>query len=138
MVPLLAVGTFWYLQVGIVKSSMAAWVAEMVIEHLRLHNGAWPRQWTDLREPFDRCVERSGRSWSFDDLRSRVDVDWEADPKLLARQVDANGQATFRVVYLREGRLDQAVNAEPNQMILDYLRGDQQPNSDALQAEAAR
>lgn len=122
LVPVLAVGSAWYLQVGIVKTSMAAWVAQMVIDHLQTHEGAWPREWTDLRESYDRCEQRLGRSWSFDELRSRVDVDFEADPIELAKQADSRGQATCRAVRLREGPLDQSANAAANQMILDFLQ----------------
>jgi hypothetical protein len=107
-----------------VRNAYAAWwVADMVIEYLETHGGAWPRGWDDLQEPYEECVRRSGRPWSFEDLRGRVEVDWGADP---ARLAVASGDATgppFRVIWLRGGGQAHWEGHEPNRMVLDYLRG---------------
>jgi hypothetical protein len=98
------------------------WVADMVIEYMETHDGAWPRGWDDLREPYETCVRRSGRPWSFEQLRDRVDVDWQADPAQLAATPDTGEDPPFRVIWSRNGRQSHWEGQEPNRKILDYLR----------------
>ena len=96
------------------------WVADMVIEHMERNDGAWPKSWDDLREPYTICAGRSGPSWSFDELRERVEVDFNTDPdQLIAAASDAS--PPFRVIYLRSGGQHHWEGREPNQMILSYL-----------------
>jgi hypothetical protein len=97
------------------------WVADMVIEYMETHNGEWPRGWDDLHEPYETCVRRSGRPWTFDQLRNRVDVDWAADPARLVVATDNGTGPPFQVVWLRSGRSTHWQSREPNRMILDYL-----------------
>jgi hypothetical protein len=99
------------------------WVADMVIEHMETHDGAWPRGWDDLREPYETCVRRSGQPWTFEQLRSRVDVDWGADPVQLAASLGDGPGPPFRVIWLRSGGHNHWEGREPNRMIYDYLRG---------------
>ena len=98
------------------------WVAGMVIEYMKTHNGAWPRNWEDLRTPYETCAQRSGRPWPFEHLRERVDVDWEADPAQLATAPDTGTEPPFKVIWLRSGRQTHWQDHEPNRMIFDYLR----------------
>ena len=96
------------------------WVANMVVEHLKANGDAWPKNWEDLRDDYQTCVKRSGQPWSFEELRSRVAVDWQADPSELA--VLANGRSIppFRVIWLTDGTINYWEHAEPNQIIADY------------------
>ncbi len=59
------------------------WVADMVVEHLDANDGEWPKNWNALRDDYQTCVKRSGRPWEFEQLRTRVAVDWDANPKKL-------------------------------------------------------
>jgi hypothetical protein len=99
------------------------WVAGMIIEYLESHGGDWPRGWDDLREPYEASVRKAGsRPWTFDELRSLVDVDWQADPGRLAEALPVTEGRPFRVVWLRDGRDVSSRGTEPNRMIYDYLR----------------
>jgi hypothetical protein len=97
-------------------------VADMAIVYMETHDGAWPRNWEDLRTPYETCINRSSRPWTFEKLRARVDVDWEADPAQLATAPDTGAEPPFKVIWLRSGRQTHWRDHEPNRMILDYLR----------------
>lgn len=98
----------------------AWWVADMVVEHMKSHDGAWPRGWEDLSAPYEACVERSGRHWTFEELQQRVDVDWQADPKVLA-EASNDERPPFRVIWLRDGSSTYWNHAEPNGIVWEYL-----------------
>lgn len=97
------------------------WVAGMVITHMKTHEGRWPRDWDDLREPYEIATRRSGRPWSFDELRSRVDVDFAADPSILAKAPLRTDEPPFHVIQLRNGKQHHWETTEPNSMIWRYL-----------------
>jgi hypothetical protein len=106
---------------AVLRDSYAQWwVADMVIEHMERNDGNWPRSWDDFAEPYEICAGRSGRPWSFEELRNRVTVDFDADPARLASAA-ATQTPPFHVIYLRSGKEHHWEGKEPNQMILDYL-----------------
>lgn len=98
------------------------WAADMVIEHMKIHDGKWPAGWEDLREPYEICAEQSGRPWTFEELQERVAIDWHADPNNLAMAATKNGKPTFRVIWLRDGSDAHWKEREPNKMVYDYLK----------------
>lgn len=107
------------------------WVADMCIEHMAANDGQWPRSWDDLRDDYQTCVARSGPSWTFADLSSRVEVDWDANP-IDMLPVDDDSNVELRVIWLRNGSDSHWTGHEPNEKILDYLRSLQQrPTSNA-------
>jgi len=99
------------------------WVGDMVIEYMKGHDDAWPKNWDDLREPYATCVQQAGNaSWSFDELRSRVDIDFSADPAALARVSPSDERSPpFRVIWARSGKRRAYDGAEPNEMVFKYL-----------------
>jgi hypothetical protein len=101
------------------------WVADMATEFMATHNDAWPSGWDDLREPYETLTKRSGRPWTFDELRSRVNVDWDADPEILAEALPTDKEPPIRVIWLRDGSATYWSGQEPNQMVLEYLRSRQ-------------
>ena len=98
------------------------WTADVVVEHLKANDNEWPRSWSDLRDDYQTCVERSGQPWSFDELTNRTEVDWQADPAELLTQSKGHTTAQFRVITLADGTDSHWERREPNQIILDYLR----------------
>jgi hypothetical protein len=98
------------------------WAADMVIEYMKSHDGAWPRSWDDLREPYKACAQRVGEPWTFEQLRDRVDVNWDVDPVRLANAPDIGAEPPFVVIWLRSGSGSHWEAHEPNRKILDYLR----------------
>lgn len=98
----------------------AWWVGDMVVNHLRTNDDRWPRNWDELKDDYQDCVKRSGQPWTFDELKRRVLIDWDADPnQLLTRQ--ANGIPQFRAIWLTDGSGSHWESHEPNQIVLDYL-----------------
>ena len=98
------------------------WVADMVIEYMEWNEGSWPCDWDDLKEPYEICAGQSVAVWSFEELRGRVAIDFAVDPAKLSTVERENGEAPFRVIYLRNGKRNHWVGNEPNLMILQYLR----------------
>jgi hypothetical protein len=98
------------------------WVADMVIEHMEANGGRWPTGWDDLADDYEMCTKRSGRPWTFEDLRSRVKVDWHADPKALSRTRDRGQEKPFRAIWPKDRSSVYWDGREPNRMILDYLK----------------
>ena len=109
----------FHFSVTISSESYAQWgVALMINDHMRDNNGAWPRSWDDLLPYRDMALG----SCTFEELPSRIGIDFCADPNVLAKApepIDSN--PPFRVVWLKNGRKVHYQDQEPNQMIWDYL-----------------
>jgi hypothetical protein len=110
------------------------WTADLVIAYMERHDGAWPRNWEDLRALAEGATEvtefteRDGRvivefrpKASIEELQRLVVVDWDANPDELLRAPRKEGSPPFRVIYLRNGKSTHYEGREPNQMILEYL-----------------
>lgn len=98
------------------------WVADLVILHMEANEGAWPTGWDDLQDDYVTATETSGEPWTFESLQERVQVDWDADPDVLARATPSDDEPPFRVIWLRDGGGEHWAGQEPNQMILEYLQ----------------
>jgi hypothetical protein len=128
---------FYHTHAVLKPEAYAVWqTADLVIDHMERHNGAWPRGWDDLRPPTTppaggvSVAERGGAvEASFrpvadiERLRELVEVDWSADPRELARAADGGDSPPFRVIWLKSGRRTAFEGCEPNQLIHDYLKG---------------
>jgi hypothetical protein len=93
----------------------------MLIDYMERNGGKWPRNWEDLREPYEICAGRSGPTWSFDELQERVGIRFDANPAELAQASGVGDQPPFHVVYLNNGKQHWWAGQEPNSMILRYL-----------------
>lgn len=114
-----------------IRGSYAVWwVASMCIEHMEANNGEWPRKWDDLRDDYQTCVARSGEPWTFDELSSRTEVDWDANPIELLSIAD-DSDVALRVIWLRSGSDSHWSGREPNTMVLDYLKTRSNPTPTA-------
>jgi len=102
------------------------WVGDMVVEHLRANNDVWPKNWDELTDDYQTCVANAGaQPWEFEELRNRVEIDWNADPNVLVEQ-HANGEPEFNVIWLSDGTNASWVDADPNEIVLRYLTRRQQ------------
>jgi len=107
-----------------IRNSYAVWwVADMVIEHLRANDNQWPDSWEDLRDDYRTCVDRSGQAWQFEELRSRVSVDFNVDSHALNAAVQQATEAEFRVIWLSDGSTVHWQSHEPNSMVFNYFKG---------------
>ena len=111
-----------------VPDAYAAWdTGTLIIEYLDTHDGKWPRSWDDLRAAAASAPKHNRTLYgagAYHDLPSRVRVDWEADPKEIARAECREGTPPVHVVTRVDGTDFRVVwvGAEPNEMIWDYLR----------------
>lgn len=120
-VVLLAVSAILDVKKSIRGSYAAWWTADMCIEHMAANNGKWPRSWDDLRDDYQTCVERSGQPWTFDELSSQVEIDWEASP-IERLPIDDDSDNDLRVIWLRGRSVAHWHGREPNTMIFEYLK----------------
>src|SRR5688572_733488 len=56
------------------------WASAAVVQYMDDHDGRYPRNWEDLREPFAK-VTAADPSFSFEEVRSRVTIDFKVDLK---------------------------------------------------------
>jgi hypothetical protein len=131
----LAVWLFFQAVAGRQEEAYAVWqTADLVIDHMKRHKSAWPRGWDDLLPPAAgtgaSVAERGGvvevgfrPPADIGRLQELVEVDWSADPRELARAAEGAGSPPFRVIWLKSGRRTAFEGCEPNQLILDYLKG---------------
>lgn len=103
----------------------AAWTtAELIIDHMEDHDGAWPEGWEDLFHAADiRKANGVMLQWEVEGLPSLVAVDWTADPAVLAEASAVGDEPPFLVITRLDGTEFPTVweGREPNRMILDYL-----------------
>ncbi|MGC3972009.1 MAG: hypothetical protein QM775_33110 [Pirellulales bacterium] len=94
--------------------------ADMVIDYMDAHHGAWPRTWDDLRPQFEKHNGRVA-GWSFEQFQTRVAIDFAADPQQLRQASRESPVAAFEVIQPRHAGAVQ-MGAGPNQMLCDYFR----------------
>ena len=105
-------------------------VGHLIVEHMRLHSGAWPRGWAELQ---DTCAKTGSRILAtsaeaeIEELKGRVEVDWDVDPEGMRRSARRSDIAPISVVRLRSGRRDSFAGAEPNLLIWEYLKQTTEP-----------
>lgn len=103
------------------------WVGDTVVEYLETHDRHWPQSWDDLRPSYEAlCAKIGGAPWSFEELRTRVEIDFAADPDQLAKVDPETGERPFRVIYLKDGRDVSWEGAEPNTIVWKYLSSQKQ------------
>jgi hypothetical protein len=136
----------WQLRSHSRDSAAARQVARMVVAHLEANNGAWPRSWDELRPYHGRAATVVEEPVPFDELSSRVIVDFFAEPEELLRKKQSFGHESFRVIYLRSGWTDEPVDpqlvpvevADANEIVYRYVsashRMDEHQMREALQA----
>ena len=106
-----------------IRNSYAQWwVANMVTLHLDVNEQQWPRSWSDLRDDYDVCTERSGKPWTFEELSERVTVDWRVETDTLRSLTSNSDRPPFRVIWLSDGSSTHWESLEPNAMIAEYLK----------------
>ncbi len=105
------------------NSYTAWWAAEMVIEHMTANDNQWPASWDDLRDDYEACAKRSGRPWTFEEIQSRVTIDFTVDGKALCATAATLSRPSFRVIWLSDGSDSHWESHKPNTMILNYING---------------
>lgn len=105
-----------------VPNAYAVWnVADLLADYMDMHDGAWPHSWDDLRKN-DKDLNGLNET-KLANLQDRVEVDWNADPSILATLPERDdGKAPFRVIWLRNGTDVYWSGASPNRLIQFYLQ----------------
>ena len=105
-----------------VQNAYAVWnVADLIVDHMRAHDGRWPRDWSDLAAACRQRYPSSDVDRMIAEYRERVVVDFSADPQALrAAPFDPRTQdRPFSVVWHR--RPPQTYYSEPNVIIWSFL-----------------
>lgn len=111
------------------------WTADLVIDHMERHHGAWPRSWEELRATGEQTYKGTASTnrdgtmiaefrprASIEELQQRVEIDWSANPSELVKAAFKDSGPPFRVIRLRNGKSTHYSGKEPNEMILEYLK----------------
>jgi hypothetical protein len=111
------------------------WTADLVIDHMEKHQGAWPRSWEELRATSGHAYKGTVSTnldgamiaefrprASIEELQQRVEIDWTADPSQLVKADFKRSGPPFRVIWLRNGKSTHYSGKEPNAMILEFLK----------------
>jgi len=111
-------------KVGIPEAYAAWTTADLIIDHMQAHDGAWPAGWPHLDVAATQRLH-NGDALRCDpqDLPELVSVDWGFNP---AAWIATNSQGTgvaARIITRTDGRAFRTVwhGAEPNEMIVEYL-----------------
>ncbi|TWT76173.1 hypothetical protein [Neorhodopirellula pilleata] len=102
--------------VGIPREAYASdWTAIFIIDHLRT-SGDWPTGWHDLRDEYDRLAVPQHYAWTFDELQTLIDVNWDSS-------IDAirESEVPLDNVQLTSGR-QVSYNGDPDVLIHDAVR----------------
>lgn len=108
--------------IGIPREAYASdWTAAFIIEHIRT-TGEWPTGWDDLRDEYDRLAVPEHYAWTFAELQSLINVDWDvsiADIK--------NSEVPLNHIRLTSGR-QVSYAGDPDKLIYDYVQTGEDPN----------
>ncbi len=103
--------------------------ADMVIAHMRDHDGQWPTDWESLSPYFDRNNGRVG-GWTYDQFQSHVFIDFSADAELLRRLSEESDSVPFDVIHATSVWGSQ-FEGGPNEMLYLHFRENRRlPESD--------
>ena len=96
--------------------------ADLVIEHMKANNGAWPRNWEELHRTFLLVEERNGifRGFRWNDYPRRVGIDFRVDPAKLATAKVRPGERPFHVIWSL-AIPDAKSPVDPNRILFEYL-----------------
>ena len=99
------------------------WASGFVVQHLAANDNRWPTSWDELRDEYDDTVKIGHvPAVTWEELTDRVEIDWNADAKMLAEATDERDQP-FPVIRLSGGSSTQwEVLDVPNWKVLNYLR----------------
>jgi len=89
------------------------WASASVVQYMEDHQGRYPRSRDDLQEAFDK-VTAQDRSFSFEEVQSRVFVDFTVDPTVPP-------DASFQFVRLRSGPGARWNAPDPDERIRSHL-----------------
>jgi hypothetical protein len=122
-------GATWFarsLHYGIVEGPLdcyaTMYAAGTVRTYLMRNNGRWPKGWEDLRPIYEERYKLGENAITFDEMKARLEIDFNVDPYELSKHKSTRDTPPFKVFRLRNGRDSHWEGAEPNTLILQYLK----------------
>jgi hypothetical protein len=104
-----------------IDDAYAQWSAvDMVIAYMDTNGGKWPPNWEALRSNFKATTGRVG-SWSFDEFKQRVLIDFAANADDLRRQAIESETVPFNVIHARSMFAAEMADG-PNATLHRYFR----------------
>ena len=120
---LLPIGLVWFginLYLGM-DDAYAQWgAADMVIDYMETHDGQWPPNWKAIEPAFNAGGGRVG-GWSFAEYKSRVYIDFHADPASLRSLALRSDSVPFDVIHAR-WTWGVKFGRGPNAALYEYFR----------------
>ncbi|KAA5536077.1 hypothetical protein FYK55_28190 [Roseiconus nitratireducens] len=108
--------------IGVPREAYASdWTAAFIIDHIRT-SGAWPTGWDDLHDEYDRLAVPQHYAWTFDELQTLIDVNWDSS-------IDAirESDVPHDNVQLTSGR-QVSYNGDPDVLIHDFVHTGSDPH----------
>ena len=99
----------------------ADWSSEFVVQHLEKNDNQWPSGWDDLRDEFESMADSDHYPWTWEELKARIIIQWDANPEVLAK-ADGKRDPPFEVIELSNEPVSYFVGGEPNRKVFDYLQ----------------
>lgn len=96
------------------------WASAAIVQYMDEHDGLYPCDWAQLQEAFEQ-VTANDRSFGFEEVRSRVVVDFSVDPKMPQ-------DASFAYIRVRRGPDARWGAPDPNERIRLNIPGTQRPS----------
>lgn len=104
-----------------IDDAYAQWGAvDHVIEYMETHDGQWPKGWEDLRPLYETKGGRCG-GWTFEDYKSRLVIDFDADADQLRKLAVKSEAVPFDVIGARWS-FAATMGDGPNSMLYWYFR----------------
>lgn len=108
--------------VGLPRKAYASdWTAVFIIDHIRT-TGSWPTGWQDLRDEYDRLAVPDFYAWTFDELQTIINVDWN----LTVEEIRESMQSIDAIRL--SGGSKVSYNGNPNDLIFDYIHTGNDPH----------
>ena len=103
-----------------IDDAYAKWgAADMAIHYMEEHEGRWPPDWESLRPLFE-VGEGGVGGWSFEHYKSRIDIDFKADPVELRRLSLQADSVPFDVIHAKWTGV--TIGDGPNSELYEYFR----------------
>ncbi len=108
--------------IGLPREAYASdWTGVFIIEHIRT-TGQWPTGWHDLQDEFDRLAVPEHYAWTFEELQSIIQVDWDVSVSDIQ-----DSDVPLDHVRLTSGR-QVSYGGDPDKLIYDYIQTGEDPN----------
>jgi len=110
-------GVRYFIETSIHDAYAQKDAANLLIQYMQVHEGQWPADWDSL----EQLHSKGGSSISLDGIKSRIFIDFSADPKDLEKRSIESEDVTFDVIHARWPS-SMVLEKGPNAQLYLYFR----------------